>query len=56
MILLLAGLSKYTVNVSIFLQISIITFNIIIFIVSLKKDELKNNLNNLDKIEDIPHC
>ena len=55
MILFLAYLSKYMTNFSIFLQISIVIFNLIIFIVSLKKDELKNNLDNLDKIEDILH-
>ncbi len=53
MILLLTYLSNYITNVSFFFQISIVIFNLIIFIVSLKKDELKNNLNNLDKIEDI---
>lgn len=55
MILLLAYLSNYMTNISIFLQISIVIFNLIIFVVSLKKDDLKNNLNNLDKIEDIQH-
>ena len=55
MIFLLSYLSNYISNVSVFFQISIVIFNLIIFIVSLKKDELKNNLNNLDKIEDILH-
>ena len=57
MIIILAYLNPHFGNISIFLQILIILFNLIIFIVSLreKENELKNSHNNLDSITDITH-
>jgi polyisoprenyl-phosphate glycosyltransferase len=57
LIIILAYLNLYLGNLSIFFQILIVLFNLIIFIVSLreKENELKNSHDNLDKIEDIAH-
>ena len=57
MIIILAYLNTYLGNVSIFLQISIIVFNLIIFTVSQreKEKELFNCHKNLDKIEKFTH-
>ena len=55
MIIILAYLSFYMINLSIMVQILIIIFNLMIFAVSLKKNNLKINLDNFDKIENIPH-
>ena len=57
MIVILAYLNLYLENISILFQILIILFNLIIFIVSLreKKNELKNSMNNLDKVINITH-
>jgi hypothetical protein len=57
MIIILAYLNPYIGNFSIFFQILIILFNLIIFIVSLreKKNELENSHNNLDSITNITH-
>ena len=55
MIIILAYLTFYFGNFSIFFQIIIILFNLIIFTVSLreKENELKNSHNNLELITDI---
>ena len=44
-------------NISIFFQILIVIFNLVIFIISIreKKDELKESHNNLSRIEEITH-
>jgi hypothetical protein len=44
-------------NISIFFQILIVIFNLVIFIISLreKEDELKESHNNLGRIEEITH-
>tara|TARA_B100001063_G_scaffold203686_1_gene197951 strand:+ start:1426 stop:2298 length:873 start_codon:yes stop_codon:yes gene_type:complete len=57
MIIILAYLNKYLANISIFFQISIILFNLIIFTISLreKENDLKNSHLNLEKIENISH-
>ena len=57
MIIISAYLTLYLGNLSIFFQIIIILFNLIIFIVSFreKENELKNSHNNLDLIKDITH-
>jgi polyisoprenyl-phosphate glycosyltransferase len=57
MIIILVYLNSYLGNFSIFLQILIILFNLIIFTVSLreKENELKNSHNNLESIKDITH-
>jgi hypothetical protein len=57
MIIALTYFNFYIGNISIFFQILIILFNLIIFIVSLreKADELKNSHDNLDFIKDIKH-
>ena len=57
MVVILAYLNPYLENISIFLQILIILFNLIIFTVSLreKQNELENSKNNLDKIINITH-
>tara|TARA_B100000767_G_scaffold251639_1_gene254814 strand:+ start:39 stop:911 length:873 start_codon:yes stop_codon:yes gene_type:complete len=57
MIIVLSYLNLYLGNISIFFQILIILFNLIIFIVSLreKENDLKKSQNNLDFIKDIAH-
>ena len=57
LIIILAYLNLYFGNVSIFLQILIVLFNLIIFIVSLreKENELLNSHNNLDSTKNITH-
>ena len=57
MIIFLAYLSTQFGNVSIFFQILLVIFNLIIFITSLreKENELINSENNLDNIKDIVH-
>ena len=57
MIIILAYLNKYLANISIFFQISIILFNLVIFTISLreKENDLKNSHLNLEKIENISH-
>ena len=54
-IVILAYLNIYLGNISIFLQILITLFNLLIFIISLreKKDDLISSHNNLDTIEEI---
>ena len=56
-IVILAYLNIYIGNISIFFQILIVIFNLLIFIISLreKKDDLINSHNNLDYIEEITH-
>ena len=55
MIIILAYLNSGLGNISIFFQILIVLFNLMIFIVSLreKENDLKNSHNNLDTIENI---
>ena len=55
MIIILAYLSSGLGNISIFFQILIVLFNLMIFIVSLreKENDLKNSHNNLGTIENI---
>ena len=55
MIIILAYLSFYVIKLSIIVQILIIIFNLMIFGVSLKKNNLEINLDNFDKIENILH-
>ena len=57
MIIALAYLNSYLGNFTIFFQILIVIFNLIIFIVSLKREEkdLINSHNNLDNIKKITH-
>ena len=57
LIIILAYLNQYLGNASIFFQILIVLFNLIVFIVSLREKEydLKNSHNNLDNIKDITH-
>ncbi len=57
LIIILAYLNLYLGNISIFFQILIVLFNLVIFIVSLreKENELKNSQNNLSSIKDIAH-
>jgi polyisoprenyl-phosphate glycosyltransferase len=57
MIIILAYSNTVIGNFSIFFQILIVIFNLIISVVSLRenKEELKNSHNNLDKIKDITH-
>tara|TARA_B110000211_G_scaffold206890_1_gene242259 strand:- start:1242 stop:2114 length:873 start_codon:yes stop_codon:yes gene_type:complete len=57
MIIFLAYLSQYLGTISIFFQILIVLFNLMIFIISLreKDNELKNSHNNLDSIKNITH-
>ena len=56
-IIILAFLSPYLGSMTILLQILIVLFNLIIFIVSLreKENELKNSHNNLATIKNITH-
>ncbi|MDC1130320.1 glycosyltransferase [Pelagibacteraceae bacterium] len=57
LIIILAYLNLYLGNITIFFQILIVLFNLIIFIVSLreKENELKSSHNNLSSIKDITH-
>ena len=57
MIILLIFLNSYLGSIAIFFQILIVTFNLIIFIVSLREKEkdLLNSHNNLDSIRKITH-
>jgi polyisoprenyl-phosphate glycosyltransferase len=57
LIILLAYLNLYLGNISIFFQILIVLFNLIIFIVSLREKEhdLKNSHNNLDNTKYFTH-
>ena len=57
LIIILTYLNLYLGNISIFFQILIVLFNLVIFIVSLreKENELKNSHNNLSSIKDITH-
>ena len=57
LIIILAYLNLYLGNISIFFQILIVLFNLVIFIVSLreKENELKNSHNNLSSIKDVTH-
>ena len=55
MIIILAYLSFYMIKFSTMVQILIVIFNLIIFVVSLKKNNLKINLDNFDRIENILH-
>jgi len=57
MIIALTYFNFYIGNISIFFQILIILFNLIIFVISLreKENELKNSHNNLDFIKEIKH-
>ena len=57
MIIVLAYLNSYLGVLTIFLQILIVIFNLIIFIVSLREKEkdLLNSHNNLDSIKNITH-
>ena len=57
LIIILAYLNLYLGNISIFFQILIVLFNLVIFIVSLreKENELKSCHNNLSSIKDITH-
>ena len=56
-IIILAYLNLYLGNISIFFQILIVLFNLIIFATSMreKEDSLKNSHNNLDSITKITH-
>ena len=57
LIIILAYSNLYFGNISIFFQILIVLFNLIIFTVSLreKDNELRNSHNNLDTIKNITH-
>jgi polyisoprenyl-phosphate glycosyltransferase len=57
MVIVLAYLNIYLGNISIFFQISIILFNLIIFAVSIEKnkDNVQNSENNLSNIKNITH-
>jgi len=57
LIIILAYLNLYLGNISIFFQILIVLFNLVIFTVSLreKENELKSCHNNLSSIKDITH-
>jgi hypothetical protein len=57
MLIVVAYLNPYLGNISIFFQILIVLFNLIIFTVSLreKENDLKNSHNNLDTIKNITH-
>ena len=57
MVIILAYLSLYVGNLSILLQILIVLFNLIIFIISLreKRNDLKNSHNNLGEVKEIKH-
>ena len=57
MIIVLAYLNLYLGNISIFFQILIVLFNLIIFIVSLreKENDLKNSHKNFDSVTNITH-
>ncbi len=57
MIIILSYFNLYLGNFSVFIQILIVLFNLIIFIVSFRenKNELMNSQNNLGSITDITH-
>jgi len=57
LIIILAYLNLYLGNISIFFQILIVLFNLVVFIVSLreKENELKSSHDNLSSIKDITH-
>ena len=57
LIIILAYLNQYLGNISIFFQILIVLFNLVVFIVSLreKEKELKSSHDNLSSIKDITH-
>ena len=57
LIIILAYLNLYLGNISIFFQILIVLFNLVVFIVSLreKENELKSSHNNLSSIKNITH-
>lgn len=57
MVIALTYLNFYIGSISVFFQILIIVFNLIIFVVSFreKENELKNSHNNLDFIKEIKH-
>jgi hypothetical protein len=57
LIIILAYLNLYLGNISIFFQILIVLFNLVVFIVSLreKEKELKSSHDNLSSIKDITH-
>jgi len=56
-IIILSYINMLLGNISIFFQILIVIFNLVIFIISLreKEDELKESHNNLSRIEEITH-
>ena len=57
LIIILSYINTFLGNISIFFQILIVIFNLVIFIISLreKEDELKESHNNLSRIEEITH-
>ena len=57
LIIILSYTNMFLGNISIFFQILIVIFNLVIFIISLreKEDELKESHNNLSRIEEITH-
>ena len=57
LIIILSYINTFLGNISIFFQILIVIFNLVIFIISLreKEDELKESHNNLGGIEEITH-
>ena len=57
LIIILSYINMLLGNISIFFQILIVIFNLVIFIISLreKEDELKESHNNLSRIEEITH-
>ena len=57
MLIVLSFLNSYLGNLTIFFQISIVLFNLIIFIVSFREKEkdLINSHNNLDNIKKFTH-
>ena len=57
MIIVLTYLNSYLGNLTIFIQILIVIFNLIIFIISLREKEkdLLNSHNNLNSIKKITH-
>ena len=57
MIIILAYFNLYLEGISIFFQILIVLFNLIIFVISLREreEDLKNSHNNLKSITDITH-
>ena len=57
MIIILGYLNLYLGDISTFFQISIVLFNLVIFIVSLREreTELLNSHNNLKSIKEVTH-